>query len=133
MRDRVWGPFNERNWGEDRERNRDRGRDRGRGPAHWTQQLDRFLEREELDAEICATIRNEPPSLQRHFVAHGTFEDVRRSNGNCSAVAYSRLKELRSGRRLPRDTKYYNICKWCGQGVLKKESHCDVCSAYMWS
>ena len=67
--------------------------------------------------------------LQRDFVSHGSFEDVRKNpNGNPSAVAGIRLAELRAGRRWPLDSSKYTICVWCGNGVkIEERPQCSRC------
>ena len=85
------------------------------------------MQREDLDAQIRRTLLRESVWMQRVFVSHGTFDDVRRRQGNPSAVAFTRLQQLRNGKRRPLNEKWYGLCRWCGNGVPHGWPHCVVC------
>ena len=91
--------------------------------------METFIKREGLDDLFRKTILAESMRMQRVFVSHGTFDDVRRRQppGNPSAVAFTRLQQLREGKRKPLDERRFALCKWCGNGVPRDDSVCGVC------
>ena len=88
-------------------------------------QLNAFFQRNRLDEEFRSALREMDRAFQRDFVALGTVQGS--TTRNPSAVAYTRLKEMKSGKREALDAKRYVTCKMCGLGVSVAVLYCSIC------
>ena len=102
-----------------------RGRvDRSRDDyPRWRDQLQAFVDQNNIDQRCRESILDEPTGAQRELIAFGRFYDVERP----SAALWARHLDLKQGRKMVLDKYRYPGCPWCGIANETTDEDCRGC------